>query len=325
IKTADAFLSLSLVGDRLQHHDCIQLCRGPELSRGDGHIIFQPHAFNLPGMTVISSVVDYGTEYQWDNFQRCEAAIAAIERYAPAVYDDFWASMRLIGLKPEEEGTVYNTSCSRLTGASILTAYSEPLVLAEDLIHEFHHNRLFAVEDHEPFFDNAIQDAVGEEVFYSPWREDPRPLYGLFHAMHVFTSVGHFWLSVYQLNNARAECREYAASRLARLQVQLSCVETQLRSFAAFTPFGQMIFDELCDKLARLNAGIDACDISLDVSALVPEIDGSFTNVCDEESNLPLTIGEVLQQHAEQYDVHGCCGDSLGNLKRGVITLSTAT
>ena len=41
----------------------------------------------------------------------------------------------------------------------------------------------------------AVEDLfyeVAGELFYSPWREDARPLAGLVHALHVFSNVTEF-------------------------------------------------------------------------------------------------------------------------------------
>jgi len=47
---------------------------------------------------------------------------------------------------------------------------------------------------------NAVVELVdlpgGKELFYAPWRDDPRPLLGLLHGIYAFTAVHRigWWL-----------------------------------------------------------------------------------------------------------------------------------
>ena len=90
-----------------------------------------------------------------------------------------------------------NTSFSQLPGAFAVGEARDRLVLAEDFIHEFYHNRLFCIEERGAFFEGQGDGAEPVDSYYSPWRYDPRPLQGLFHALYVFTGVCRYWLSVF--------------------------------------------------------------------------------------------------------------------------------
>jgi HEXXH motif-containing protein len=83
---------------------------------------------------------------------------------------------------------VHNSfTASTLLGVIFLSDAYSSLRLAEAMVHEYHHNQLYALMAGEELFD----DADGA-IRYSPWRDDPRPLTGLFHALYVFTNVWHF-------------------------------------------------------------------------------------------------------------------------------------
>jgi HEXXH motif-containing protein len=57
------------------------------------------------------------------------------------------------------------------------------LKLAEAIVHEYFHNELFLHQESAELFDTR------DELYYSPWRDDARPLNGLFHGAFVFTAV----------------------------------------------------------------------------------------------------------------------------------------
>ncbi len=104
---------------------------------------------------------------------------------------------------------------STLFGVTFLSHAYDSLRLAEAIVHEFHHSELYmlmAVED-------LFEDVEGE-YFYSPWREDPRPLIGLLHGLHVFANVKRF-LQRALSHSASAEIAADIAERSARLGWQL--------------------------------------------------------------------------------------------------------
>ncbi len=288
----------------------ISIFHAPVLIYGENEIHLNPHALDVPGLTAISTVVPVGVEFQWQHAACVQRALDAMKRYDPSSFDQFVASMRVIALKPEAEGTVYNTSCSRLPGAAIFTAFKHPLVMADDLIHEFRHNQLFAIEDVTPFFDKTRVDPIGDPTYYSPWRDDPRPLYGLLHALYAFTPVCRFWLNVFRCEKTIQQDREYAQNRVARLQVQLHVTMAQLADDAAFTEFGQVLFDELSQHVAALEKDIALTDISADSPSLTPNVDGTFAPTTDANGRA-LSVRESLISHAQENDVHGRCPGSM--------------
>jgi hypothetical protein len=73
-------------------------------------------------------------------------------------------------------------------GAIALSLPSDPLLLAETLIHEFQHLVLGAVED----IGLLLGDESGE-LRYVPWRDDPRPLASLLQGSYAFLGVTGFW------------------------------------------------------------------------------------------------------------------------------------
>jgi HEXXH motif-containing protein len=268
--------------------------------------VLQPHTFNVPGLADIPSVVPTGVAYQWEVFEIAQKALQAMSQYDAATHRQFMESMRVIALKPESASGVVNTSCSRLPGAAVFTTYRHPLVLAEDFIHEFHHNRLFALEEAGDFLVADGIDPIRDEKFYSPWREDPRPFYGLFHAEYVFDRVLEFWLNVVTDKTLDEETRRFAECRVACLRLQLEMTTIQLRTFATFTEFGQRLFDEIESAVFDKSQKIDALGIDGDVPAWTPMTNGTFSPDLDA-SDRQLTVAEVLQRHVERFDTFERC------------------
>jgi hypothetical protein len=62
---------------------------------------------------------------------------------------------------------------------------NDPLLHAEDLVHEVQHHRLFLFVEHSPF--KCWNDL--EQCYISPYRSDPRPLRGLIIGLHAFLTV----------------------------------------------------------------------------------------------------------------------------------------
>jgi hypothetical protein len=58
----------------------------------------------------------------------------------------------------------------------------------ETLVHEFQHAKLGALLDLVDLY-----DTTDERLFYSPWRDDPRPAGGLLQGAYAYLGVADFW------------------------------------------------------------------------------------------------------------------------------------
>ena len=77
----------------------------------------------------------------------------------------------------------------------------DPYDLADSLIHEHRHQKLYLLERQYP-----VVDPTSMKV-HSPWREELRPPSGLFHAIFVFVELRRFWLHVRRLGINRLHNR----------------------------------------------------------------------------------------------------------------------
>lgn len=122
--------------------------------------------------------------------------------------------------------TTHNSfSVVQLVGAIFLSESYSDLRLLEAIVHEYHHNELHSLMEGCKLF-----DSLPDELCYSPWRPDPRPLYGLFHALHVFTSVTDFYvhaLAIDELREHHGTFRERSQQICWQLRVGLAQVRLE--------------------------------------------------------------------------------------------------
>ncbi|WP_431994218.1 aKG-HExxH-type peptide beta-hydroxylase [Streptomyces griseoflavus] len=109
-------------------------------------------------------------------------------RLDPAVIRAVVPWGRTAPLPPPPPDVRVSASSGDSYGAMIISRPSEPLALAEALVHEFQHSKLAALLHLFPL----VRDDRAER-YYAPWRPDPRHLTGLLHGAYAFTGVAGFW------------------------------------------------------------------------------------------------------------------------------------
>jgi HEXXH motif-containing protein len=101
-------------------------------------------------------------------------------------------------------------------GAIGLSLPADAPSLAETLVHEFQHIVLSAVEDLVPLIDGD-----DGRLYYSPWRDDPRPLRGLLQGAYAFLGVSEFWYRLRRIEPSARRLRsqvEFARRRQNTLE-----------------------------------------------------------------------------------------------------------
>ena len=268
----------------------------PIARHGGAELVMAPAAFNVPGLDIRDAALAAGREFQAARRGLVEAALAAMERYAPAGFALFRTDMRHLVLKRREEGPFTNVSYTELPGACFVAAVARPLVLADRLLHEHTHNRLFALEEGGALFEPG-SGAATDARHYSPWRDDPRPLQGLLHAVAVYLAVARFWLAVHRAGAAVLEERRYAIERLVRVPRQLALATATLERHARFTARGRGLFRALGAELRALDDAIAAADVPPDVAGLMPRDDGTFGPYASAEGGRPLSARAAVAEH----------------------------
>jgi HEXXH motif-containing protein len=133
-------------------------------------------------------------------------------------------------------------------GAIGLSLPDDDVKLAEMFTHELHHLVLGALEDVLPLVTYAGQD----RLFYSPFRDDPRPSGGLLHGCYAFLGVTAFWRRSARVGSAAVHAR--AAAQFARWRsATLKCAEDIAQS-ATLTAAGQSLSVGIRSQLVRWRA-----------------------------------------------------------------------
>lgn len=130
-------------------------------------------------------------------------------------------------------------------GAFALTQPRGPATFAATLVHEFQHSKLGALWRAVPLFDRA-----GKETYYSPWRDDPRPLGGLMQGAFAFLSVADFWRAL----RTEPTVDERAEHEFARLREEVLLALETLDTCGRLTPDGWRIVAAMRASLDRLMA-----------------------------------------------------------------------
>jgi HEXXH motif-containing protein len=279
----------------------------PLVELGEVRIPLNHAMFRLPGIGLSREWNEPDSDFQRLHSRALSDALAVVAAVQPETFAQFPHALRTIALKPMREGTFSSLSSSELPGAFICSVPCDRYELAATLMHEFYHNRLYAIEETGSFFEQDGEDAVEEENHYSPWRDGPRPLHGLFHALYVYVAVCRYWNALLEERNLDGTQLAFAHDQLARIPFQLSIGINQLRRFAHFTPFGKILFEQLGKETTALNEDTRTPGISLHSPAITLRANGLFQPVHEARGGRPLSVGETLRDHLERRDLQGEC------------------
>ena len=270
-------------------------------------LLVSPHPWNLPGLAAGLPVLRAGVPFHASNLELVTRTLATMERFAPESFEVFRRRIRFIGLVPPEPGRVDDWSQPELPGSFIARAIPNPLELADHFIHELQHNRLGFVEECGPLFDAASGDAVHDARHFSPWRDKPRALYGIFHGVYVFVAVGRYWLRVHGAADLPPEAHAYAVDRLLRIPRQLALAVGVLRSSACFAPLGRVLFERLALDVGDLSEQIARAGLPADAPALAVDDRGDYVAVINPVDGRPVGVRESLLDHLRRNDPERRC------------------
>jgi HEXXH motif-containing protein len=71
----------------------------------------------------------------------------------------------------------------------VLLTMDDPAKIADLLVHEVAHIRLNFLRQQDPL----IEQDIGGKTYFSPWRQDRRPLIGVILGVHAFLNVCHYY------------------------------------------------------------------------------------------------------------------------------------
>ena len=269
----------------------------------DATIRLHPAAIKLPSCEKQNShhrLPDHSLQHEYS--ESVEDAVALINQHLSTAYPQLGYAAKIIVVKSSADGGVRNSSSSRMPGALQMCGSRCGYQLAEDIIHESFHNRLYAIEETSDFFHNDRIHSTNENRFYSPWRNDPRPLYGVFHAVYVFSRVQQFWLNVLRASCTPEAQREFAAQRCGTLNLQLVRGLAELEANAEFTPLGQKIFSTLKQDIKEMELEIAALKLSVDLTRLEIDEEGEIVPSNGCLSGVPVSVQQSIDEHMQLFD-----------------------
>jgi HEXXH motif-containing protein len=178
------------------------------------------------------------------------AALRLIRQVDPRRGEQIAAGVRwYVPLSSPDPEVHRSRTALHLRGVMFLSAARDTRTLAEAIVHESYHGTLNARMELEPLL------AGGEgQRFYSPWRDDPRPLAGLLHAIYVFAGVAEFLFRAEQapgLADQRGAVRERRRLIVERLRLGHAQAPAEL-----FTPAGRRLLDGLKAVIDRHEADL---------------------------------------------------------------------
>lgn len=296
----------TVVGRHAEGVSPVSLQDRPVVTRDGVVLRLVPEAFDRPGMEMGAALRGLSAGYQDENAPWLQQALDSVARHHPVTLEHCRAMMQLVALKPADDDRVTNFSHSDFPGAMALSVVRHAEWLADSLIHEVHHSRLFYVEEAGRFFADETHNRMLDSSYYSPWREDLRPLHGILHAVYVHLPLWHFWQDVLRSSPAS---RDLASSRLAHVLLQLEIGVGQLRRHARFTPFGEEIFGEMAREVSELRVRATASGLCENVPAVRCESDGTL-HTCEAPDGSTRTVRDLVAAHLRQFDVARQCGDA---------------
>lgn len=295
----------------------------PIVQQGDYTLPLQVYSFNLPAFDDSTPALAAGLAYQSEQIPLVQTALALIRQYHSRTFEQLQRFIRLMAFKPQEAGDYGNLSYSDLPGALICSAIANPYEFAETLIHEFHHNRLFCIEEISPILLTTDRLPDKASAYYSPWRNDPRPLRGILHALYVYTPVCEFWLNLYRsdsLNNSTDErLKDYVSAQLIVLTLQLQIGLDQLGRYGQFSDMGRELFPALAKAVNRLGEAVAALALPGDAPMMVCDRSGKIVHLRDQETNEALSARERVWLHIRTYDIHHQCDHWLDTATLGAV------
>lgn len=209
---------------------------------------FEP-CLNLPSVEIYPRIKDLARCGRF--LQTLEQALQRLAAYNQGLVKEM--SLITASVTPMDadagEATMYSGTSSAIFGGCFLSAAEHPLFVAEMLFHEFCHNKLRLLQEASPLISDKY---LNRSIFYSPWRDDPRPLDGILHGLFVFSSIADFWLYVWRDLDASEEERAMAQRRVGTLLLQLKFACAEFAEHAELTEPGKVFFRLMNDRIHNL-------------------------------------------------------------------------
>ncbi|WP_379866462.1 cyclophane-forming radical SAM/SPASM peptide maturase YhhB [Marinobacter sp. M5B] len=191
-----------------------------------GHAIsFESQALSIEGRDLVNHAMEIIRSWRPDLAAEIKKACSAIQ----FVRDPTADPRKIVSFSDNSvPGALY---VSIWQGDQLIDPYD----LADSLIHEHRHQKLYLLERYAP---TTVQSSA---LVVSPWREDLRPPSGLLHAVFVFVELRRFWLHVMRCGPAEMNSR--AINQI---------VDTDNHLHQAFATLDECLFTEVGQSLVSV-------------------------------------------------------------------------
>jgi hypothetical protein len=205
----------------------------------------------LPGLEPVERILDSPTTYLIA--QNLLATCELIGFVTPGYRQEAATLLRYgVPLNPSPT-RIYSGSNTLLPGAFFFAGVNVPGLLAEMLLHEAAHAKLFLLQRWDLL--TTGKDGGWEDCsFYSPWREDLRPLQGVVHGAFVYTHLALFWSSIAEARAAElfGIGSSLAARRAATAAAEVMFAVEEIEGERLLTAWGGEILTTLWQECSAV-------------------------------------------------------------------------
>jgi hypothetical protein len=267
----------------------------PVLSRPSGTIAidsFEP-CLSLRSVEVYPRITDpAGCRHFLVTVSRALERLAAYDESLVNDMTLITASLTPMNAGGNEESMFSGTS-SAIFGACFLSATEQPLFAGEMLVHEFCHNKLRLLQEVVPLISEKY---LNRSIFYSPWRDEPRPIDGLMHGLYVFSSIAGFWLHVWKDLNANEAERKIAQRRVGTLLLQLKFAFDEFSEHAELMPAGKVFLSIIDNRIACLESETKGWELD--------RLQSLFSGVLKDKSLKDMPVLDSVSRHKENWEAN---------------------
>ena len=171
-----------------------------------------------------------------------DQAWCLIVQHLPDIADALPAGLDSLVPRPAVPFRMPSASTGEAFGSAIISRPPDAASLAATLVHEFHHIRLGGL-----LHLTRLHDEDSRERFYTPWRDDPRPIGGVLQGVYAFFGVTAFWRALARAGTGTPDRR--TAFEFAYWRGQTWRVLRVLRDDPGLTPAGRRFVDGIAERL----------------------------------------------------------------------------
>ena len=175
---------------------------------------------------VLPQRLDWAELHAWRTL--LDEAWKLIVHHLPDMAPALAAGLDSLVPRPAVPFRMPSASTGEAFGSAIISRPPDAASLAATLVHEFQHIRLGGL-----LHLVSLHEEDPRERFYTPWRDDPRPLAGVVQGVYAFFGVTAFWRALAREDKGRRAAFEFAHWRERTWRVL--CV---LRDDPGLTPAG---------------------------------------------------------------------------------------